>query len=131
MFQFHYNCEEHRKYFYDFQKLSDAKFVPLPSTSNMPYTVKKTGISGDLADRGQMKLLERHVLQTVGDMTDRIAGGQVGPDPMVRGPYSPCRYCDYQTVCHKDLGTQTPRNLAETSAKKFWEILQREEKDRG
>lgn len=97
----------------------------------MPYTVKKAGPSGDLADCGQMKLLEKHVLRTVGDMTDRIASGQVVPDPMVRGPYSPCRYCDYQTVCHKDLGMQMPRNLAETSAKEFWEKLAREEMDHG
>ena len=97
----------------------------------MPYKVGKSGVCGDLADQGQMQLLERHVVRTVQNMVDQMAGGQVQPNPMVRGPHSPCRYCDYRLVCHKDLGTQQVRNLAETPAKMFWEKLEQEEQEHG
>lgn len=97
----------------------------------MPYKVGKNGPTGDLADRRQMVMLERHVLRTVEEMADRISEGAVTPNPVIRGQHTPCRYCDYQTVCHKDLGTQSPRILAETSAKQFWNKLEQEEANRG
>lgn len=97
----------------------------------MPYKVGKNGLSGNLADHRQMILLERHVLRSVGEMADQIVSGDVLPNPVVRGQHTPCRYCDYRTVCHKDLGTQNPRVLAETPAKLFWEKLEQEEQKHG
>ena len=76
-------------------------------------------------------LLERHVLRSVGEVADQIVSGDVLPNPVVRGQHTPCRYCDYRTVCHKDLGTQNPRVLAETPAKLFWEKLEQEEQKHG
>ena len=89
----------------------------------MPYKIGKSGPVGNLADDQQMELLEHHVLSTLADMADRIAGGAVNPNPIFRGNDSSCRFCDYRTVCHKDLCTHEPRLMAETSAEKFWEKL--------
>lgn len=97
----------------------------------MPYHLGRSGLSGDLADRNQMTLLERHVIRTVADLADQMASGSVKPDPVVRGEHSPCRYCDYQTVCHQDLGLRQIREQAKTKAGDFWEILQREEETHG
>ena len=97
----------------------------------MPYKNGKRGKTGDLASRRQMKLLEDHVLRCVAQMADQIVDGDVHPNPIVRGQYGSCNYCDYKTVCHKDLGTHETRVLAQTSAAKFWEILEREEEQRG
>ena len=97
----------------------------------MPYKVGKNGLSGDLADERQMKLLESHVTRTIAEMADRIIAGDVRPDPIVRGQYSSCKYCDHKTVCHKDLDTQEVRVFAETSASKFWEKLEQEGADHG
>ena len=97
----------------------------------MPYKAGKNGFTGNLADHRQMVLLERHVLRTVERMADQILSGVVAPDPVVRGQHTACRYCDYRSVCHKDLGTQEPRILAETSAKLFWEKLEQEEANHG
>lgn len=97
----------------------------------MPYKCGRSGKRGDLADRNRMKLLEHHVTQTIEEMTDMIASGAVKPNPMIRGQYSSCNYCDYKTVCHKDLDQHEPRILAETSADKFWEILMQKEKSHG
>lgn len=114
----------------DEQILAAMEADPL-NPQYMPYSVKKSGISGDLADRRQMDRLEDHVLRTVEKMTDQIADGEVNPNPTVRGSYSPCKYCDYVSVCHKDMGKHTPRNLAETTAKEFWVRLEREEAKHG
>lgn len=95
----------------------------------MPYEVGKHGVKGDLADQRQMVLLERHVIRTLANMTDSIATGDVKPNPVVRGQYGSCRYCDYATVCHRDLCGGDVRNLAVTSAAKFWEKLEQEERD--
>lgn len=97
----------------------------------MPYKNGKNGPKGDLADDGQMRLLERHVLRTLARMTDAIASGEVQPDPVVRGQDSACRFCDYRTVCHMDLCTRTLRPMASTSAEKFWEKLEQEEHAHG
>ncbi len=94
----------------------------------MPYKVGKNGLTGDLADRRQMVLLERHVLRTLAWMTDAIAGGSVTPNPTVRGEHTACRFCDYQTVCHGDLCAHETRVLAATPAGKFWEKLEEEER---
>lgn len=97
----------------------------------MPYQVGRNGRSGDLADRRQMQLLERHVIRTVADLADRMAQGGVSPDPVVRGQNSPCRYCDYVAVCHPDLGLRQPREQAETKAGEFWARLEMEEENHG
>ena len=97
----------------------------------MPYKMGKNGPSGNLADYRQMIMLERHVLRSVEQMADQIASGDVAPNPVIRGQNTPCRYCDYRSVCHKDLGTQSPRILAETSAKQFWDKLEQEEQNHG
>ena len=93
----------------------------------MPYEVGKNGFKGDLADQRQMVLLERHVIRTLANMTDSISTGDVKPNPVVRGQYGSCRYCDFMTVCHRDLCSHEIRNLAATSAAKFWEKLEQEE----
>lgn len=94
----------------------------------MPYKVGKNGPAGDLADRRQMVLLERHVLHTLAQMTDAIAGGSVTPNPTVRGDNTACRFCDYKTVCHSDLCAHETRVLAATPAAKFWDKLEEEER---
>lgn len=97
----------------------------------MPYKCGRRGITGDLATEEQMRLIERHVMRSVAEMADQIAEGDIVPNPIVRGQYSSCNYCDYKTVCHKDMDTQKRRILAETSAAKFWEELERREKEHG
>lgn len=93
----------------------------------MPYKVGKNGLSGDLADSRQMRMLERHVTRTIASMADSIEDGAVTPDPVVRGQHNSCKYCDYKTICHKDMGMLEERIFAETSAAKFWEKLEQEE----
>lgn len=97
----------------------------------MPYKIGKDGPVGNLANEQQMNLLEHHVLRTLADMADSIAGGAVNPNPIFRGNDSSCRFCDYRSVCHKDLCTHEHRVMAETSADKFWEKLGREADDHG
>lgn len=97
----------------------------------MPYEVGKNGVKGDVADSRQMILLERHVIRTLVAMTDGIAGGNVTPNPMVRGQHSACRFCDYAAVCHRDLCQREERNFAATPAAKFWEKLEQEEDQHG
>jgi ATP-dependent helicase/DNAse subunit B len=64
-------------------------------------------------------------------MTDSIASGEVTPDPTVRGMYTPCRYCDYGTVCHPDLCSHAQRVLASTQRDLFWQKLEEEENRHG
>jgi ATP-dependent helicase/nuclease subunit B len=97
----------------------------------MPYKQSKSGLTGDLASEDQMILLEHHVLRTLANMTDSIASGEVTPDPTVRGMYTPCRYCDYGTVCHPDLCSHAQRVLASTQRDLFWQKLEEEENRHG
>ena len=98
----------------------------------MPYYFGRGGVrKGDLATAHQMKLLEHHVTRTIAQITDQIVDGAVSPNPVIRGQYGACSYCDYKTICHKDLGTHEQRVFAKTSAELFWEKLEQEEENDG
>jgi ATP-dependent helicase/nuclease subunit B len=90
-------------------------------------TRKKDGsISGDLADREQLRTLERYVFHILGKMVEEIASGDVRPNPYTRGSsHDACTYCPYGAVCHKN---QVPgrRNYKTMTAQRFWEEIERE-----
>lgn len=93
----------------------------------MCYSVKADGtLSGDLADREQLKLLKGYLFKILGKMVDEIASGNVEPNPYFRGTsHSACAFCPYGAVCHKDQ-VDTARNYKTMSAKWFWEEIGKE-----
>ena len=102
----------------DFERLSCAR--------------KKDGsLSGDLADREQMKLLERYVFSLVGAMVDEIASGNVEPNPYTRGTsHDACAFCPYGAVCHK-ASVAGRRNYKAMTPQRFWEEIERKVESRG
>ena len=90
-------------------------------------TRKKDGsITGDLAHREQLRMLERYVFRILGRMVEEIASGEIRPNPYTRGTsHNACTYCPYGSVCHK---TQVPgrRNYKTMTAQRFWEEIERE-----
>ena len=98
----------------------------------MSYSVKKDGtVSGDLADREQLKQLRRFVFRTVAAMVEDIASGNVEPNPYCRGTsHNACTYCPYDPICHSD---QVPgrRNYKRMTEQEFWEELERKENEHG
>ena len=93
---------------------------------------KKDGsISGDMADRSQFKLLRSYIFKFLGHMVDRIASGNVEPDPYTRGTvHDACAFCPYGAVCHKQH-VEGRRNYKAMTAQKFWEEVQKEGKSHG
>ena len=100
---------------------------PGDSPKRMSYTVKKDGtISGDLADREQLKLLEGYVFRVLARMVEDIASGTVEPNPYTRGSsHSACDYCPYGSVCHEKT-VEGRRNYKTMSAQQFWEGIGKE-----
>ncbi len=93
-------------------------------------TRRKDGsLSGDLAERRQLRLLERHVMRTLRRMVDDIASGNVEPNPYTRGSaHNACAYCPYGSVCHeRDVGDR--RNYKAMTAQRFWEELEKEDRN--
>ncbi len=90
------------------------------------YKVNKDGtLSGDLADREQLKLLKRYVFRLLGKIVDDIASGDVTPDPYTRGSsHSACAFCPYGPVCHED--GEHRRNYKTMTAQRFWEEIGKE-----
>ena len=90
-------------------------------------SVKKDGtISGDLADREQLKLLERYVYRILGRMVEDIASGNVQPNPYTRGSsHSACAYCPYGPVCHKEE-VEGRRNYKTMTRERFWDEIGKE-----
>jgi ATP-dependent helicase/DNAse subunit B len=93
----------------------------------MCYSVKKDGTySGDLADRDQLKLLERYVFFILGRMVEEIASGNVEPNPYTRGTtHSACAYCPYGTICH-EAAVKGRRNYKTMTAQRFWDEIGKE-----
>ena len=98
----------------------------------MCYTRKKDGsVSGDLADREQLKRLKEFVFRILSNMVDDIASGNVEPNPYTRGTsHNACAYCPYGAVCHEAEVTGR-RNFKAMTAQQFWEEVNKEVKRHG
>jgi ATP-dependent helicase/nuclease subunit B len=98
----------------------------------LSVTRKKDGtISGDLADRDQLKALRAYIFSYLAAMVDDIASGNVTANPYTRGTsHDACSFCPYSAVCHKET-LATRRNYKAMSAQEFWDGIDREVNRRG
>ena len=97
-------------------------------TGRLCCTRKKDGtLSGDLADRDQMKALEGYLMDLLSKMVDDIASGNVAPNPYTRGTsHDACAYCPYGAICHKADVTGR-RNYKAMTAQQFWQEVGKED----
>lgn len=100
---------------------------PGDAPQRMCYSVKKDGsLSGDLADREQLKLLEKYVFHILAGLVEDIASGNVTPNPYTRGSsHSACAFCPYGSVCHENQ-VEGRRNYKTMTAQRFWEEIEKE-----
>ncbi|MBR2422403.1 MAG: exodeoxyribonuclease V subunit gamma [Oscillospiraceae bacterium] len=93
----------------------------------MCYKVNKDGtLSGDLADRDQMRLLEGYVFRVLARMVEDIASGNVEPNPYTRGSsHNACRFCPYGSICHEE-SVAGRRDYAAMKRERFWEEIGKE-----
>ena len=111
--------------------LADKDVLEAMEPENAPKrlscSVKKDGtLSGDLADRDQLKLLKRYIFGMLGKMVDEIASGCVDPNPYTRGSsHNACTYCPYQAVCGHTTVVER-RNYKTMSAERFWQEMEKE-----
>ena len=116
--------------------LSDSEVLQAMEPGENPlrlcYSVKKDGsLSGDLADREQLKLLKAYVQRILSELVDDIASGNVEPNPYTRGTsHSACTFCPYGAVCH-EAEVEGRRNYKTMTAQKFWEEIGKEMDDHG
>ena len=86
---------------------------------------------GDLADRDQLKQLEKYVYHVLAKMVEDIASGNVEANPYTRGSvHNACTFCPYGAVCHKDT-VPGRRNYKSVTAKEFWERVGKELENHG
>ena len=84
-------------------------------------------LTGDIADRQQLRMLERYVFKVLGNMVDDIASGNVAANPYTRGTsHDACAFCPYGAVCHKNT-VEGRRNYKAMTAQQFWEEVGRED----
>lgn len=105
---------------------------PSDDMQRLSCTRKKDGsLSGDLADRDQLKLLRKYIFCVLRKMVDEIASGNITPNPYTRGTsHDACTYCPYGSICHKNELT-TRRNYKAMTAQRFWEELEKEVNSHG
>ncbi len=105
---------------------------PGETPQRMCYTIRKDGtLSGDLADRDQLKLLENYVFHVLSGMVEDIASGNVEPNPYTRGTsHNACSFCPYGTICH-EATVEGRRNYKMMTAQRFWEELGKERNRHG
>ena len=105
---------------------------PGDAPKRMCYSVKKDGtVSGDLADRQQLKLLEGYVFRVLSRLVEDIVSGNVEPNPYTRGSaHDACRFCPYGPICHP-AAVEGRRNYKMMDAQRFWEEIGKEMGDHG
>lgn len=116
--------------------LSDEDVLHAMEPSETPvrlsFSRKKDGtISGDLADRQQLRMLKAYVFTLLGKLVDDIASGCVDPNPYTRGSsHSACMYCPYASVCHPEQ-VEGRRDYKTMTSQRFWEEIEKEMSKRG
>ena len=105
---------------------------PGENPKRLCYSVKKDGsLSGDLADREQLKLLKSYLMKILGELVDDIASGNVEPNPYTRGTsHSACDYCPYGAVCQQGK-VAGRRNYEAMKADRFWQEIGKEMNSHG
>ena len=100
---------------------------PGEDPQRMCYSIKKDGnLSGDLADREQLKLLEGYIFRCIAKMVEDIASGNVEPNPYTRGSsHNACAFCPYGSICH-ETQVEGRRNYQAMKAQRFWDEIGKE-----
>ena len=100
---------------------------PEDGPGRLSYKVQKDGsLTGDLADRTELKMLESYIFRYLGKMVEDIASGNVQPNPYTRGSsHSACAFCPYGSVCHETEVTGR-RNYKAMTAQRFWDEIRKE-----
>jgi len=100
---------------------------PGENPTRLCCSVKKDGsVTGDIADREQLKLLEGYIYRILGRMVEDIASGNVEPNPYTRGSsHSACAFCPYGPICHKEEVEQR-RNYKAMTKERFWDEIGKE-----
>ena len=100
---------------------------PGENPSRLCCSRKKDGsLTGELADRTQLKLLRGYLMKILGRMVDEIASGTVEPNPYTRGTsHSACTYCPYGAVC-REQRENGRRNYKTMDAQRFWDEIGKE-----
>ena len=100
---------------------------PGENPKRLCYSTKKDGtVTGDLADREQLRLLKAYLMKTLEKMVDEIASGAADPNPYTRGTvHSACSYCPYSGVCREQKETGR-RNYKTMDAQRFWDEIGKE-----
>ena len=100
---------------------------PDAAMKRLSCTRKKDGsLSGDIADRDQLKLLRGYVFKVLAKFVNEIASGDITPDPYTRGSaHDACSYCPYASICHKEE-VQGRRNYKTMTSQRFWEEIEKE-----
>ena len=113
-------------------ELSLKAMDPEESMSRLSCKRKKDGtLTGDLADREQLKMLRQYVFMVLGKMVDEIASGKVEPNPYTRGSsHDACAFCPYGAICHKET-VEGRRNYKTMTSQRFWEEIEQEVKHNG
>ncbi len=116
--------------------LQDEQVLSAMESGDKPvrlsYTRKKDGtISGDLADREQLRALKTFIYRLLGSMVDEIAAGNVQANPYTRGSaHNACAFCPFGAVCHPEY-VSGRRDYKAMSAQQFWDEIGKELKKRG
>ena len=104
---------------------------PGEQKKRLPVKEKDGVLTGDLADREQLRLLEKFVFRVLGGLVEDIASGNVEPNPYTRGSsHDACRFCPYGAVCHSE-SVAGRRNYKTMTAQQFWQRVGEEMEKHG
>ena len=104
---------------------------PGEQKKRLPVREKDGELTGDLADREQLRLLEKFVFRVLGGLVEQIASGNVEPNPYTRGSsHDACRFCPYGAVCHSE-SVAGRRNYKTMTAQQFWQRVGEEMEKHG
>ncbi len=99
---------------------------PEDAPQRLDFRVKKDGeVTGAIADREQLRDLERYIIILLRQFVDTIASGDITANPYTRGSYhDACAYCPYSQICGGEQ-EKGRRDYAAMKADAFWEQIRK------
>ena len=99
----------------------------------IPAKLKKDGsldARSSIASLAEMGRLKRYIEKLLVDMAEKLQSGDIRANPAMKGNWTACDYCDYQSICRHE--EEDPfREISKMDREQVLELLKEGDEENG
>ena len=115
------------------EKDGSGKIIPLSLDSEGQIKLTKQNINTvPYYSIEELKCIELWIKDILIKMAENLKNGQVAPDPIQKGRYASCKFCDYKSICSwDDTNIRQPNDMTFRSVMENLKKLENDDKKGG